>query len=235
MSTPPLANFSGIDLARLPSIARGEAGVVRAPSVRATDASLAGYGHFVDDLALADVTIVPWPVQGSRSLVPGTGIEGGIVEDRFVMERRGQVQYAINHAVGRSYVTGWFGDPASAREDATPSNTSCIYTHEANYHPDGGQIFFPVTRAPFVALLARPGDDVKLEDFIAFWFDGTRGVHVDPGVWHQPVFPDVARAVFDNRQGRVHACVSVDFIGECGVFIEVPLSLALAAERAHPP
>ncbi len=224
-TTPALANFSGIDLERLPSITRGEARVVRARALRATEQSLVGYGHFVDDFARAEVTIVPWPVRGPRPLVPGTGIEGGTVEDRFVMERRGQVQYAVNHAVARSYVTGWFEDPARAREDAAPADTSRIYTHEANYHPDGGQIFFPLEVSPFVALLARPGDDVRAEDFVAFWFDGTRGVHIDPGVWHQPVFPIAERAVFDNRQGRVHACVSIDFVGELGVFIEVPLSL----------
>jgi len=43
-------------------------------------------------------------------------------------------------------------------------------------------------------------------------------------VWHQPVFPVAEQAVFDNRQGRVHACVSLDFVGELGVFVEVPLS-----------
>ncbi len=223
MSDPALANFSGIDLSRLPSIARREAGVVRARAVVASDASLPGYGHFVDDFARAEVTIVPWPVAGRRPLVAGTGVEGGTVEDRFVMERRGQVQHAVNHAVGRSYVTGWLEDPAAAREDAPIVDASRIYTHEANYHPDGGQIFFPLSTTPYVALLALPGDDVRAEDFVAFWFDGTRGIHIDPGVWHQPVFPVAERAVFDNRQGRVHACVSIDFVGELGVYVEVPL------------
>lgn len=218
------ANFSGIDLSALPSIARGDARVVRARSVVATAEALAGYGRLVDDFDDAELTIVPWPVRGPRPLVPGTGVEGGAVEDRFVMERRGQVQYATNHAVGRSYVTGWLEDPPLASEARPPADASRIYTHEANYHPDGGQIFFPEARTPFVALLARPGDDVRPEDFIAFTFDGSRGVHVDPGVWHQPVFPLGASARFANRQGRVHACVSVDFVGEFGVYVEVPLS-----------
>lgn len=39
------------------------------------------------------------------------GIEGGIVEDLFTMDRRGCVQYATNAAVGRTYVTGWYADP----------------------------------------------------------------------------------------------------------------------------
>ncbi len=226
------ANFSGIDLAALPSIARGEARVVRAPFVVATDRTLEGYGHLVDDFDGALVTIVPWPVHGRRSLVPGTGVEGGVVEDSFVMERRGAVQHATNHAVHRSYVTGWFADPPSASDSCDPSDASRLYTHEANYHPDGGQVFFPEDSDPFVALLARPGDDVRPEDFVAFAFDGRRGVHVDPGVWHQPVFPVGPRARFKNRQGRVHACVSVDFVGEFGAYVEVPLALCAAPPSA---
>ncbi|MCW5833394.1 MAG: ureidoglycolate lyase [Labilithrix sp.] len=221
--TVAFSNFSGVDLAALPSIARGEARAVRARCVRATEAALAGYGHLVDDFATAALTIVPWPVRGPRPLVPGTGAEGGAVEDRFVMERRGQVQYATNYAVGRAYVTGWFEDPPSASEVAPATDTSRLYTHEANYHPDGGQIFFPEDGAPFVALLARPGDDVQPDDFVAFQFDGSRGLHVDPGVWHQPVFPLAPAVRFENRQGRVHACVSIDFVGEFGVYVEVPL------------
>lgn len=220
---PAFANFSGVDLGALPSIARGEAKLVRARRIVATAESLAGYGHLVDRFEDAEVTIVPWPVAGRRPLVPGTGIEGGTVEDRFVMERRGQVQHAVNYAVKRSYITGWLEDPPSAAEGEMPRDATRIYTHEANYHPDSGQIFFPETRAPFVALLARPGDDVTAEDFVAFHFDGTKGIHIDPGVWHQPVFPLGDSAVFSNRQGRVHACVSIDFVQELGVYVEVPL------------
>jgi hypothetical protein len=54
------SNFVGADLLRMPSIARGEAGVVAAPLVAATDESLAGHGRIVRDLASARVTLVPW-------------------------------------------------------------------------------------------------------------------------------------------------------------------------------
>lgn len=217
------SNFAGVDLGAMPSIRRGEARVVMAPFVRATPAALSGYGHAVESFATGRVTIVTWPQPGWRPIVDGTGNEGGVVEDTFEMVRRGQVQHAVNHAVGRGYVTGWFDDPADAREDRAPSDETRLYTHEANYHPDGGQIFFPRDGASFVALLAKPGDDVRPEDFVAFHFDGSFGVHIDPGVWHQPVFPVAAKATFDNRQGRVHACVSCDFIAEFGAYIGVPL------------
>ncbi len=217
------SNFAGVDLARMPSIARGEARMVTAKRVRATAESLKGYGHLVEDFATGKVTIVTWPQPGWRPIVDGTGNEGGVVEDTFEMVRSGQIQHAVNHAVGRGYITGWFDDPATAREDAAPRDLTRLYTHEANYHPDGGQVFFPRGGAAFVALLARPGDDVKPEDFVAFHFDGRFGVHIDPGVWHQPVFPVGERATFDDRQGKVHACVAVDFVSEFGAYVAVPL------------
>ncbi|MCB9682953.1 MAG: ureidoglycolate lyase [Alphaproteobacteria bacterium] len=207
----------------MPSVARGEAAVHRVPRVLATAASLDGYGRLVADHAAASVDIVPWPVAGRRPLVPGTGVEGGVTEATFELERVGSVMYGENHAVGRRYLTGWFGDPATASDREAPADTSVVLTHEANHHPDGGQIFTPRTPGAFVALLARPTDDPRPDDFVAFWFDGSLGLHIDPGVWHQPVFPAGPRQVFDDKQGRVHACVSVDFIGEFGTYLAVPL------------
>jgi ureidoglycolate lyase/seryl-tRNA synthetase len=223
---PPagLSNFSALALDAMPSVAAGAVRRHVVPAVAATAASLQGYGHLVRDFASAAVTIVTWPQPGWRPVVTGTGNEGGTVEDRFVMERRGEIQYAVNHAVGRSYITGWFADPATASADRPARDTSRILTHEANYHPDGGQVFMPQDGAAFVALLARPGDDVTPADFVAFHCDGSVGLHIDPGVWHQPVFPLAQRAQFDNRQGRVHACIAVNFPVEFGCYLEVPLT-----------
>ncbi len=58
---------------------------------------------------------------------------------------------------------------------------------------------------------------------MAFACDGRAGLHVDPGVWHQPVFPLADRATFDDLQGRVHACVSCSFVAEFGLYLAVPL------------
>jgi ureidoglycolate lyase len=217
------SNFAAIDLAAMPSLAAGEVRAHRVKLVAATDDTLRGYGHIVPDFARGRVTIVTWPQPDWRPIVPGTGNEGGIVEDSFTMQRRGEVQHAVNAAVGRSYITGWFADPATASPDRQPIDTSRIYTHEANYHPDGGQIFSPRDGAAFVALLAKPGDGVTPDDFVAFHSDGSFGIHIDPSVWHQPVFPLGPAATFDDKQGRVHACVAVDFVSEFGCYLEVPL------------
>jgi ureidoglycolate lyase len=221
-------NFAAVDLAAMPSLARGEVRSHRVALITATASSLRGYGHMVADFSKAPVTIVTWPQTGWRPIVAGTGNEGGVVEDSFEMQRRGEVLHAVNRAVGRSYITGWYCDPATACTDREPTDTSRIFTHEANYHPDGGQIFSPQVAAPFVALLAKPGDDISPESFVAFYCDGSFGIHIDPGVWHQPVFPLASHALFDDRQGRVHACVAVDFVSEFGCYLEVPLAAEIA-------
>ena len=217
------SNFAELDLTALPSLASGAARAHRVPLVAATAVALRGYARIVTDFAAGRVTIVTWPQPSWRPVVSGTGNEGGIVEDSFEMVRRGEIQHAVNHAVGRSYITGWFADPATASASRAPRDTSRIFTHEANYHPDGGQIFFPRDGAPFVALLARPGDDVTPDDFVAFHCDGSFGIHIDPGIWHQPMFPVGERAHFEDKQGRVHACIAVDFVSEFGCYLEVPL------------
>jgi ureidoglycolate lyase len=221
--TAIFSNFAALDLSAMPSLAKHEVRAHRVPLIDATDESLRGFGHVVVNFAQEPVTIVTWPQPDWRPIVAGTGNEGGIVEDCFAMQRHGEIQHAVNQAVGRSYVTGWFADPATASEHREPVDTSRIYTHEANYHPDGGQVFWPRSPTAFVALLAKAGDDVGPDDFVAFRCDGSFGIHIDPGTWHQPVFPLAPAALFDDKQGRVHACVAVDFVSEFGCYLEVPL------------
>ena len=92
-----------------------------------------------------------------------------------------------------------------------------------NYHPDGGQMFYPLDGQPFVVPLALPGDDVKPEDFVAFYCDGSFGVCIHPNIWHEGVFPLSEPARFFDRQGKVHARVSCNFPREFGRLLSVPL------------
>lgn len=149
--------------------------------------------------------------------------ECGITEGDFVMRRQGDFMIARNHAVNGYYITGWFADPAFATTEGTSPNYSRVLVREANYHPDGGQVFFPRDSAPFVALLALPGDDVQPEDFVAFYCDGSFGIQIFPNIWHQPVFPVDESATFYDKQGKVHACIAVDFVKEFNTYLSVPL------------
>lgn len=217
-------NQTTLDLNALPSTERGQASVVNVPSVVATAESLQGYGRVVHTADPADVDIVTWPQTGRRPIIGGTGRGGGVVTGSFDILRQGGLLFAQNHAVARRYITGFYEDPATASAEREPAQTDWILTHEANYHPDGGQIFVPRDGASFVALLALPGDDVTPQDFVAFHCDGSFGIHIDAGVWHQPLYPTGDKITFDDAQGAVHACVGVDFVTEFGCYLKVTLA-----------
>lgn len=195
---------------------------VTVPVIDATAESLAGYGKLVGDPADVDVEIVRWPAQGWRPVDPDTGDEAGTTEGVFVSEWKGDVLYGRNAAVGGHYVLGYAADPASADEAHTRDPQSLLLWH-ANYHPDGGQLFFPQEDRPFLVPLAKPGDDVKPEDFVCFRFGGEQGLYIHPNIWHEGVFAVRGTHKFFDKQGAVHARVSVDFAREFECLLEVPL------------
>jgi ureidoglycolate lyase len=193
------------------------------PLVEATAQSLEGYGRIVDSFTGAPVEIVRWPAQGWRPVDPDTGDQGGTTEGIFSFWWKGDMLHGRNDAVGDSYLLGWSRDPREASEDAVDADRSRIFVWHSNYHPDGGQLFFPRKRTPFVTPLALPGDDIRPDKFVAFYCDGSFGVYIHPGIWHVAVLPLDPVADFDDRQGRVHARVSCNFIKEFGTYLAVPL------------
>jgi len=211
-----------MDIAYVPETAKAES-VFELPLVRATPETLAGYGRLAADYDGTEIEIVTWPASGRRPVDPGTGNQGGLAEGVFEFWWAGEVLYGRNRAVDDSYLIGWSRRPEEASESAPRPERERLLIWHANYHPDGGQLFFPREAAPFVAPLALPGDDVTPQDFTAFYFDGTQGLYIHPGVWHEAVFPLAPQASFDDKQGKVHARVSVDFAEEFGVLLSVPL------------
>ncbi len=202
--------------------------------VDATEATLHGYGEIVRDPYGHRIEIVKWPVRGWRQLDAGTGDEGGTTEGIFACEWRGNRLYGRNAAVGGDYVIGFRqppGLPAAHALDAAVGDGAADQTAaparvllwHANYHPDGGQLFWPLDGQPFVVPVAPPGDDVKPEQFVAFRSDGTFGIYIHPDIWHEGTFPILPTGRFFDKQGRVHARVSVDLAGEFGVLLSVPL------------
>ena len=190
--------------------------------VDATDATLAGYGRLVDDPSQVEVEITRWPASGWRAVDDDTGDQGGTTEGTFRCDWRGDVLYGRNEAVGGHYVLAYADEPADAREDHDRAPRRMLLWH-ANYHPDGGQLFFPLDALPYVVPLAKPGDDVRPEDFVAFRVDGRKGLYIHANVWHEGVFALSGTQRFFDKQGAVHARVSVDFPREFGCLLEVPL------------
>jgi ureidoglycolate lyase len=190
--------------------------------VAATDASLEGYGKLVDDPKTFPIAIVRWPQQGWRPIDDNSGDQGGVTQGIFEFQWRGETLFARNNAVRDSYLFGWSTWPEEAsREGRKPRARALIW--RANYHPDGGQLIYPMNGESFVVPLALPGDDVTPERFTSFWCDGTRGLYIHPNVWHGAFVPHADEARFLDRQGRVHARVSVDFAKEFGCYLAVPL------------
>ena len=198
----------GSDMPALPSY--------QIPLIAATDENLKGYGHLVDDPKECRIEIVRWPAQGWRPVDPDTGDQGGTTEGVFNFFWRGNTLHAHNASVvnQNEYVLGWSCEPQKAMDDDVSIPRDKVLLWHANYHPDGGQLFFPLDSGPFISPLALPGDDIKPDDFVAFWFDGSQGLYINPGVWHEAVFPVNDSHRFFDKQGKVHARVSVDFSKE---------------------
>ena len=195
----------------------------RTELVAATEANLQGYGHLVEDPQSFPIEIVRWPAQGWRPIDANSGDQGGVTEGIFEFWWRGETLYARNNAVGDSYLFAWSNWPEEAATEGPPRPREQALIWRANYHPDGGQLFYPLRGEQFVVPLALPGDDVKPEDFVAFWCDGTKGLYIHPNIWHGAVVPLADTAELLDRQGRVHARVSVDFAKEFGCYLAVPL------------
>ena len=191
------------------------------PLIEATNENLKGYGRLVDDPKKCEVEIVPWPAQGWRPVDPDTGDQGGTTEGVFDFYWQGNTLHAHNTSVinQNEYVLGWSCEPQKASDDPVSIPRDRVLLWHANYHPDGGQLFFPLDPGAFISPLALPGDDVKPDDFIAFWFSGSQGLYINPGIWHEAVFPVSDRHRFFDKQGKVHARVSVDFSKEFGCYV----------------
>lgn len=201
------------------------------PIVRATDASLKDVGCLVrhpNDFTIENqrFEIVPWPQPGWRALDPGTGAEGGTTEGEFRLSWENGNLIGENLALSTTankYVLA-FGSLPNHRTAARDVG-SHVFVWYSDYHPDGGQMFFSQA-SPFVANLAPPiGDDVRPEDFTAFYFEAGSGLYIHPGVWHNSVYvtPDRAPATVFGRQGKVHARISVRWAEEFNIVLRVPL------------
>ena len=192
--------------------------LVPMPVLQATPEALQGYGHLVDDPELQRVEIVRWPSAGWRPVDEDTGDQAGTTEGVFVSDWQGDILYGRNAAVGGYYILAYAQMPEHADTSHQRDPERMMLWH-ANYHPDGGQLFFPLDKAPFMVPLALPGDDISPEKFVCFRFDGSQGLYIHPNIWHEGVFGLSGTQRFFDKQGAVHARVSVDFAREFGCLL----------------
>jgi hypothetical protein len=230
--------------------------VLDVPLFEATDESLKVVGarliHGPDEVTCekGNFEIVKWPVKGWRQLDPETGDEAGTTEGPFQVNWEGDYYVATNLAVATSnniYLDGLATLPELASREVSPtkassSSSKSILLWMSDYHPDGGQSFFPelspsssaiaASALPFVVCLgpASCGDHVRPGDMVAFAVPAGKGVYLGPGTWHNGVYVHPAHTAggpvtFRTRQGRVHARVSCSWAAEFGTLLRVPLVL----------
>ncbi len=195
------------------------------PLIVAMLENLAAYGTIVTDYVHHHVPITRWPHTGWRPVDPGTSDEGGYREGEFEFTWRGDVLFGENKAVNDQYILGWCTAPENARTDNLAPDRSRFLIWHANHHPDGGQLFYPLDNKPFVAALANTGDDMRPRDWVAFYCDGSFGICLHAGIWHEAITPLAPQARFYDKQGAVHARISADFPKEFGVLLSMPLVL----------
>jgi hypothetical protein len=193
------------------------------PVAAASDESLRGLGCLVDKPRSFPIEITRWPAQGWRPVDENSGDQGGVTEGSFEFWWKGETLYARNNAVGDSYLFGWSKWPEEATNTGPCAKRERALIWRANYHPDGGQLFYPLHGNSFIVPLAPPGDAVRPDQFVTFWCDGSQGLYIHPYVWHGAIVPLDDQATFLDRQGRVHARVSVDFPKEFGCYLASPL------------
>ena len=210
--------------------------VLDVPLVVATDETLKGFGKIISSANELTVEknnfeIVKWPVSGWRKLDPGTGDEAGTTEGEFLVHWQGDFFHGKNLAVATTnnvYLDGLGAMPEKAsRRDEEAANTGNIFLWMSDYHPDGGQLFYPFVPVPFVVCLgpASCGDDVTPQDMRAFYVPKGKGVYFHPGTWHNGVYIErkYSPARFLTRQGRVHGRISCSWATEFKTMLRVPL------------
>jgi len=202
--------------------------------VAANDESLKGYGCLVDEPKSFPIEVVRWPPQGWRPIDENSGDQGGVTEGLFEFWWERGTLFARNNAVGDSYLFGWSDYPEELPEKPATKVRERALIWRANYHPDGGQLFYPLNGESFLVPLALPGDDVTPERFVSFRCDGRRGLYIHPNIWHGAVVPFADHAVFLDRQSRVHARVSVNFVKEFGCYLGASLLGSSATTAGEP-
>lgn len=219
-----MSGYAEYDLEKTPV---KENNVYNVPVVIATPESLGILGRLIDNFEQEECKVVPWP-RGShqRPLMKNTGVGANTYED-FIVWWEGSHVHGENKAVNSGrYTTGI----------VHPGKSDTLLVREMNYHPDGEQLIFPKQIEPFIVVMGIPGDEISYADtktvqrngqqtvkFIAYWFDGTKGLVIHPNVWHQPPIPLTPKQIFLDKQAQTHACVGYDSLKEHKLWLGVHL------------
>ncbi len=158
-----------------------------------------GIGFLFDPADMPELVAQDLKLADGQTVTVDRTKAAGTFETGWAVERHGKILKCKNHAVDSSPY-----EVAVARDDGW------VVTRELNHHPDSSQTFVSFVPKSFGMFLAPPCKDPagRAKFYV---FDGTKGVIIMPGVWHQPpVSIDLESQTFYTEQLRSHNCVVYD-------------------------
>ncbi|OLT61793.1 ureidoglycolate lyase [Moorena bouillonii] len=174
-----------------------------------------GLGNVFTDFEDVEVELCKWPNPGKRPLISRGGY-GTFIEDEFKVYWRGSTVLSGDHKSAR-------GGAAGKAVVDPETNSNYVLVHWLSAHLDAGEAFIPKNGEPSIFLLAPPGDNVKAEDFVALYSDGSYGISIHPGVWHTAPLPLSGEVVYKNKQGSIYATVDCLLLKEQDTCLKIPL------------
>ncbi|MDY6803080.1 MAG: hypothetical protein SXA11_04645 [Cyanobacteriota bacterium] len=186
------------------------------PLKRLNSQNARGLGSVFTEFEDAKIELCKWPALGKRPLISKGGF-GTVLEEEFKVYWRGSTMFSAGHQNARGGVTGKvISEPES--------NSKYVLLHWLSAHLDAGEAFIPKNGEPSIFLVAPPKEDVKPEDFVALYSDGSCGISIDPGVWHTtPLSLGEKEVVYKRKQGSIYATIDCFLLKECNTWLKIPL------------
>lgn len=186
------------------------------PLKRLNSNNAQGLGVVFSSLEDVEIELCQWPVIGKRPIIPGKGY-GTVIEEEFKVYWRGSTMFSANHQNARGGATGKI-----VFEPETKSKY--VLVNWLSAHLDAGEAFIPKNGEPGIFLVAPPKEEIKPEDFVALYSDGSCGISMHSGVWHTtPLSLSEQEVVYKRKQGSIYATVDCYLLKELNTWLKIPL------------
>ena len=186
------------------------------PLKRLNSKNAQGMGVVFTQFEDVKLELCQWPTQGKRPLIAQGGY-GAVIEEEFKVYWRGSTMLSAGHQNARGGATGKI-----VSEPESP--TKYVLVNWLSAHLDAGEAFIPKKGEPSIFLVAPPKEDVKAEDFVALYCDGSCGLSMHPGVWHTtPLSLSEQEVVYRRKQGSIYATVDCFLLKEQNTCLKIPL------------
>lgn len=187
------------------------------PLKKPNSKNLQGLGVVFTEFENAKIELCKWPTSGKRPLISKGGY-GTVLEEEFRVYWQGATVLSAGHQNARGGVTGKIvSDPET--------NSKYVLVNWLSAHLDAGEAFISKNGEPGIFLFAPPKEDVKPEDFVAFYSDGSSGISIHPGVWHTtPISLCEKEVVYKRKQGSIYATIDCVLTKEHNTWLKIPLS-----------